>query len=1114
MLSMVVSGLVRVTLIASLMLTTAVLSFAADGELSKAARAKLVDADQILDKLNGETDRVPVIVEFAMPRVSDAAMDGSDDASDAAHISAVHQQQTDILGRVFSTAGGAAGALASDELDAKRMDFSPMLGITVDQKTLGALAADPAVVRIHNDAADYPSLTESLPLIEMPTAYAAGATGNGWHVAVLDTGARRTHEFLSSRVVSAACYSTTSSSPSTSMCPGGVSSSIDINSALDCDAGTISGCGHGTHVSAIAAGYNTFPSFGEPTSGVARDARLITINVFSRFTSTNELRSFSSDQILGLERVYALRNTYKIAAANISIGGGSHSVHCDTDTRKPIIDLLRNAGIATVIAAGNDSNSTNVSGPGCISSAITVANSTKSDARWGSSNWGPLIDVVAPGTAIQAAYTSGSNAYASLTGTSMASPHVAGAFAALRSARPSATVSQIEAALKSTGRAIVSAGVTKPRIRVANALEAIGTPAVMTSPDNGSLVGSSALFQWSAGTGVSSYWLYVGTTGAGSFNIFNASTGTSRSRTVSGLPTGTIYVRLWSFLYGNWVFQDYVYHRGVMAVMTSPAPGSAISGSTTFQWTSGSGVDEYWLNVGSTAVGSSNIYSASQGTGTTRTVSGLPSSGKIYVRLFSRFGGNQYHWSDYTYDVGSPAVMTSPAPGSTIVSATTFQWTAGSNVSEYWLYVGSTGVGSSNIHSASTGISRSRAVSGLPSSGTIHVRLWSLIASRWQYRDYTYVAASPAIMSSPTPGSTIGSPTTFSWSAGAGVSLYRLDVGTSGAGSLNIYAGTGFTTSLAVGEIPTSGTIYVRLASLIAGSWHYQDYTYTSSGKAVMTSPLQGAFVSSSMTFYWTTGFEVSQYWLYVGTTGAGSTNIYNASQGKGTGRTVTGIPTSGPVYVRLWSLIGSTWQYNDYTYAGTPRAVMYWPSPGSALASSAKFYWTAGTGVSEYYLYVGNNGVGSSNIHAASSGTGQSLTVAGIPTNGMVYVRLWSKIGSTWSYHDYTYGTRAAKATMSQPIPESDIARTATFRWLTGNGAWQYWLYVGTTGPGSFNLVNQNRGTTTSRTVSGLPSTGFVYVRLWSYLSNGWVYEDYRYRAVASNLADATGAVEMAPSD
>ncbi|MEX0406943.1 S8 family serine peptidase [Aquibium sp. LZ166] len=1142
MLFSIVSKTLRRALAAALLMTTASgFAFSAEAGLSKVAMDKLVESDQVLARIAENSGKVRVIVEFGTPTVA-SAESASAEALDEAQTLAVHQKQDEILGRVFSTQGGLSGALASDDLGIKRMDFSPMFAATVDQETLEKLAADPAVVRIHEDALAKPDLLQSLPLIGMPNAYAAGATGNGWYVAVLDTGARRTHEFLISSVASAACYSTTNSTyPSFSYCPGGVSASTDINSAMDCDEATIAGCGHGTHTSGTAAGFNTSQSSGEPTNGVARNGKLITINVFSRFTTTANcgsniksngcVLSFSSDQIKGLERVYALRNTYNIGAASMSLGGGQHFSACDTNALKPIIDQLRAAGIATVIAAGNDGFNTSVGAPGCISSAITVASSTKSDVRSSFSNWGTLIDVVAPGSAILAPYLNGaSNSfYASLNGTSMATPHVAGAFAALKSAKPAATVSQIETALETTGVAISSSGTTKPRIKVDSALTALGgstAKAVMTSPTPGSTLGSSATFVWTTGSGVSQYWLYVGSTGVGSSNIWNASNGTSTTRTVTGLPsTGTIYVRLWSLISGSWQSNDYTYKTGggTKAVMTSPTPGSTLGSSATFVWTTGTNVSQYWLYVGSTGVGSSNIYQAGQGTSTTRTVTGLPSTGTIYVRLWSYISGS-WQWNDYTYKTGggTKAVMTSPTPGSTLGSSATFVWTTGTNVSQYWLYVGSTGVGSSNIYQAGQGTSTTRTVTGLPSTGTIYVRLWSLISGSWQSNDYTYKTGggTKAVMTSPTPGSTLGSSATFIWTTGSGVSQYWLYVGSTGVGSYNIYqASQGTSTTRTVTGLPSTGTIYVRLWSYISGSWQWNDYTYKAGGgtKAVMTSPTPGSTLGSSATFVWTTGSGVSQYWLYVGSTGVGSYNIYQASQGTSTTRTVTGLPSTGTIYVRLWSYISGSWQWNDYTYkaGGTAKAVMTSPTPGSTLGSSATFVWTTGSGVSQYWLYVGSTGVGSFNIYQASQGTSTSKTVTGLPSTGTIYVRLWSLISGSWQWNDYTYkaGGGGTKSVLLSPANGSKLATSQKFTWSAVSGATQYWINFGSTVGGS-NYYNASQGTATTTTLNFNNFSGqAIYMRLWTLYNGAWAYNDYNFIAPGGTTGASVSSGSGTPS-
>ena len=181
------------------------------------------------------------------------------------------------------------------------------------------------------------------------------------------------------------------------------------------------------------------------------------------------------------------------------------------------------------------------------------------------------------------------------------------------------------------------------------------------------------------------------------------------------------------------------------------------------------------------------------------------------------------------------------------------------------------------------------------------------------------IAASPAVMVSPTPGGVLaGLSTTFTWNPGAIVSSYGLYFGTT-QGAFDIQAVmTGSATSYAA-TLPANGaTIYVRLWTLIAGAWQYNDYTYTEAAtvKATMATPAQGSVLPGvSATFTWNPGAIVSSYGLYFGTT-QGAYNVLAVMTGASTSYTATlPAPTGATLYVRLWSLIGGVWQYNDYTY-------------------------------------------------------------------------------------------------------------------------------------------------------------------------------------------------------
>ena len=246
----------------------------------------------------------------------------------------------------------------------------------------------------------------------------------------------------------------------------------------------VGGCDHGTHVSGIAAGDG--PSF----DGVARRANIIAIQVFTRFNDPAQcggaascVASYVSDQIKGLERVYALRSSYSIAAANMSLGGGRFYGYCDSTqaSRKAIIDSLRSVGIATVIATGNNGYTDSVGAPACISSAISVGATTDGDAVASFSNSASFVNLLAPGSSINSSVIGGG--FQSWNGTSMATPHVTGAWAVLKSRMPNASVTDILYALKTSGVPVRDTrnNITVPRIQIDAALNALANPVAPTN---------------------------------------------------------------------------------------------------------------------------------------------------------------------------------------------------------------------------------------------------------------------------------------------------------------------------------------------------------------------------------------------------------------------------------------------------------------------------------------------------------------------------------------------------------------------------------------------------------------------------------------------------------
>jgi Trypsin len=219
---------------------------------------------------------------------------------------------------------------------------------------------------------------------------------------------------------------------------------------------------------------------------------------------------------------------------------------------------------------------------------------------------------------------------------------------------------------------------------------------------------------------------------------------------------------------------------------------------------------------------------------------------------------------------------------------------------------------------------------------------------------------------------------------------------------------------------------------------------------ANIDSPAPGSMLpGSTVTFSWTAGSGVSQYFLYVGSS-VGAADIYGVDQGLGRSATVSGLPLDGrTIFVRL------------------------------------------------YDLYVGSS-LGATDLYVASHGTATSGTVSGLPMDGRaIFVRLWSLTSAGWLFRDRTYTAAPTLAQITSPAPSSRLAgSTVTFSWTTGGGVTFYDLLIGSS-LGAADIYNANDGTATSVTVSGLPTDGrTLFVRLWSWTSLGWLYRDFTYTA------------------
>ncbi|MFG2040415.1 S8 family peptidase [Dactylosporangium sp. NPDC048998] len=272
------------------------------------------------------------------------------------------------------------------------------------------LAADPAVAYVEQDQVVTMQGTQSgatwgLDRIDQRNlplngSYTYPNTASTVRAYIIDTGIRTTHSDFGGR----ASWGT---------------NTVDGNNT-DCN-------GHGTHVAGTVGG-NTY--------GVAKGVRLIAVKVLNCAGSGT-----TTGVVNGINWVTS--NAVKPAVANMSLGGGA-STAIDNAVTNSV-----NSGVTYAVAAGNDGlNACNYS-PARVSSAITVGATTSTDARASYSNYGTCVNIFAPGSSITSDWNTSDTATNTISGTSMATPHVTGAAALVLGANPSYTPAQVSSYLTS-----------------------------------------------------------------------------------------------------------------------------------------------------------------------------------------------------------------------------------------------------------------------------------------------------------------------------------------------------------------------------------------------------------------------------------------------------------------------------------------------------------------------------------------------------------------------------------------------------------------------------------------------------------------------------------------
>ena len=280
--------------------------------------------------------------------------------------------------------------------------------VNMSEAQARALAKDPAVKYVEEDALNYAlgATTQASPPwgldrvdqrnLPLNAAYTYTSSGASVHAYILDTGIRATHTQFSGNATA------------------DFTAINDGNGANDCH-------GHGTHVAGTIGG---------STYGVAKSISLHGVRVIN--CSGN---GTTSEAIAGVDWVTA--NHIKPAVANMSLQYPATQA-LDDSIRNSI-----NAGVTYVVAANNFNQDACLRSPSRVAEAITVGATDINDQRASFSSWGTCVDLFAPGVDVLSAYSSADDATTTMSGTSMATPHVAGAAARYLRVVPGATPAQV-----------------------------------------------------------------------------------------------------------------------------------------------------------------------------------------------------------------------------------------------------------------------------------------------------------------------------------------------------------------------------------------------------------------------------------------------------------------------------------------------------------------------------------------------------------------------------------------------------------------------------------------------------------------------------------------------